>query len=677
MDQINIIFPIAGDGMRFGGEMFKAFIDATEKKFIELAKEPFNILSNDFLINYYFIFRKDQDEKFKVKENLSKLFPNDILHYIIIHEKTSGPLQTLQKGLEYQNITGPSFVCDCDHMIRINPFLPLLKTRNLADITIPVWDITEDNQKSWGKVKLSVNNKILSYHEKEQIPVVSLYKIKGIIGCYLFKNIHILKKFISQDGNMTEFFCASSQLGYKTDIVEIDEAEFFGTPEQLIEFRFNRAKKYTFLIDIDGTLLYLPKHVPYDASDTQILPGSIEKLKEWKGKGHRIILITGRETARRENLVKQLSDLQIPYDELITGTHSGTRILINDKKPYCPFHKMAIAVQLERNKGIQDIEIEDTPGILKMLKGGSFASVFLIKQNKKLMVRKYIEKTKNNLIHYETLRRQLDDLKRFDYYSPGCVPKILNVYESPDEFYFDMEYLEHYDELIKYPYSIIQSNLPKVIEKLKTEIYCYKKEIDGKAWLNEFLHSKIFSKYEMIENIDNIFYKLINNDYIVINEKKIKGLRYYFKTTDLNYFPRYVSPIHGDLTLENILYNPITEDFKFIDQSGSRYVDPYEFDVAKLLQSLLAKYGDWDTLENLCECKDGNEFVINEKLIDLDKEKYVFMLKEFDEDTDTVFKKGLFYLSMYLIRMLPFLLKKSKESGYLGLLLSLYYLDSI
>jgi hydroxymethylpyrimidine pyrophosphatase-like HAD family hydrolase len=499
----------------------------------------------------------------------------------------------------------------------------------------------------------------------------------GIIGCYLFKDIQILKKVLIQDGNLTEFLSASSQLGYKTDVLEIEEAEFFGTPEQLITFRFNRAKRYTFLVDIDGTLIHLPKHVPYEASDSKVLPGSIEKLQEWKRKGHRIILITGRETSRREKLIKQLADLQIPYDELITGTNSGTRILLNDKKPYCPFHKMAMAVQLERNKGIGEVVITDTPELLKTLKGGSFATVFLIKSNKKIMVRKYIEKTTENTVHYDTLRRQLDDLKRFDYYSPGCVPKIFDVYESPDEFYFDMEYLEHYDELIKFPYTIIEANLPKVIEKLKNDIYCYKKKINGKQWLQDFLKEKIFSKYEMIENIDEIFYKLINNDYIYINGKKMKGLRYLFKTQEMAYYPEYISPIHGDLTLENILYNPLTDDFRFIDQSGSRYVDPPEFDVAKLLQSILAKYGEWDTIENLCQVLDNNNFTINEKLLELEKEKYIFMLKEFDGATDDIYKKGVFFLSMYFIRMIPFLLKKSKNTGYLGLLLSLYYLQNI
>ena len=64
MESINVIFPIAGDGTRFGGNAFKPFLDATEKKFIELAKEPFTHLAKDFTVTYYFIFREDQENKF-------------------------------------------------------------------------------------------------------------------------------------------------------------------------------------------------------------------------------------------------------------------------------------------------------------------------------------------------------------------------------------------------------------------------------------------------------------------------------------------------------------------------------------------------------------------------------------------------------------------------------------
>ena len=134
MKTVNIIFPIAGDGLRFGGTAFKPFLDATEKKFIELAKEPFDLLESDFIVTYYFIYREDQEDKFQVKETLIKLFPNNKLKFIIIGSQTIGPLQTLQMGLDIEEIIGTTFVCDCDHIVRINPFLSLLNSDLLVDI---------------------------------------------------------------------------------------------------------------------------------------------------------------------------------------------------------------------------------------------------------------------------------------------------------------------------------------------------------------------------------------------------------------------------------------------------------------------------------------------------------------------------------------------------------------
>ena len=47
--KISIIFPMAGDGTRFGGELYKPFIDCTEKLFIEVAKDSFDILKTQFI----------------------------------------------------------------------------------------------------------------------------------------------------------------------------------------------------------------------------------------------------------------------------------------------------------------------------------------------------------------------------------------------------------------------------------------------------------------------------------------------------------------------------------------------------------------------------------------------------------------------------------------------------
>ena len=195
---------------------------------------------------------------------------------------------------------------------------------------------------------MTLDKNPINFYDKELLSFSEDYIIEGIIGCYLFKNIQILKKYKNESGNMNNIFVDMLHDNKNIICKTIKYAEFFGTPEQLISFRYNRAKKYTFFVDIDGKLLYLKKYVSYDSSDSIVLPESIDKLNFWKSQGHTIILTTGRETSKRDLLIKQLKELNIPYDQLITGLHSGTRILINDKKPYCEFHKMAIAIQIKK-----------------------------------------------------------------------------------------------------------------------------------------------------------------------------------------------------------------------------------------------------------------------------------------------------------------------------------------
>jgi len=422
---MNIIFPIAGDGTRFGGKEFKPFIDGTEKLFIELAKEPFNSLKNLYLTSFYFIFRKDQEEKFNIKERLKKLFPSDNLHFCIIPSETKGPAETLNVACKLYNLSGSFFICDCDHSINIDPMIECIKNK-VPDVIVPLWQIKESESSLFGKVKITLSN--VEFYEKEIIPFCQDYTIKGILGCYFFKDISIFNNY-NDAVNISDILpCLYKTLNMA--FVDIKHAGFFGTPESLISYRFQLAKKMTFFIDIDGTILYLPKHVPYDSSDAQVLPGVIEKLEQWKHEGHSIVLTTGRVHERREKLIKLLDDLKIPYDQLVTNLKPGPRILINDKKPYSEIHKMATAFQLKRNVGIGNINIEETPHIIRKLKGGSFANTYLIEKDGKMLVRKYIEKTKELEIHINTLKRQYDDIKRFSYYSSELVTQIYNSSEN-------------------------------------------------------------------------------------------------------------------------------------------------------------------------------------------------------------------------------------------------------
>jgi hydroxymethylpyrimidine pyrophosphatase-like HAD family hydrolase len=116
-----------------------------------------------------------------------------------------------------------------------------------------------------------------------------------------------------------------------------------------------RAK--SLFIDIDGVIFKQGNSWPDVYHDTQVLPGSKEKLVEWNLAGHRIILTTGRPECFRALTEKQLVDNFIPYDLLLMGLPTGQRVVLNDLKPEQSDVSMAIAVNLMRDQGMTDVEL--------------------------------------------------------------------------------------------------------------------------------------------------------------------------------------------------------------------------------------------------------------------------------------------------------------------------------
>jgi hydroxymethylpyrimidine pyrophosphatase-like HAD family hydrolase len=119
----------------------------------------------------------------------------------------------------------------------------------------------------------------------------------------------------------------------------------------------NRPK--TIFCDLDGTLV---KHSnPIDIQnpnfELEVLPGVHNKLNEWDTKGYHVVITTGRKESAREATVKQMQRAGINYDQLIMGFGGGDRVLLNDRKPHKPNRDTAYVINLERNKGIEDVEL--------------------------------------------------------------------------------------------------------------------------------------------------------------------------------------------------------------------------------------------------------------------------------------------------------------------------------
>ena len=113
----------------------------------------------------------------------------------------------------------------------------------------------------------------------------------------------------------------------------------------------------TIFCDIDGTLI---KHSsPIESSKpnfkAEILPGVLEKLKDWSLKNYKLILTTGRRESQRQVTEKQLSELGITYDILIMGIGRGSRVVINDRKPDGTL--TAESYCLDRDCGLESLDI--------------------------------------------------------------------------------------------------------------------------------------------------------------------------------------------------------------------------------------------------------------------------------------------------------------------------------
>jgi hypothetical protein len=112
----------------------------------------------------------------------------------------------------------------------------------------------------------------------------------------------------------------------------------------------------TLFIDVDGVLLEHNAVAKRATALPKVLPGVLDKIDEWDRKGYNIILTSGRRESERALTEEQLQSFGIIYDQLVMGIGGGQRILVNDFK-LGSTDPTAIAVCIERNKGIQDLDI--------------------------------------------------------------------------------------------------------------------------------------------------------------------------------------------------------------------------------------------------------------------------------------------------------------------------------
>lgn len=231
--------------------------------------------------------------------------------------------------------------------------------------------------------------------------------------------------------------------------------------------------------------------------------------------------------------------------------------------------------------------------IIKELHGSSGSKLLLIEENNQKIVRK-INNIYRNLERFKSLSDL--DLK---------FPKIFNVEEN----YYDMEY------------------------------------ISGLSIKNYLLTGSLNNLiYFLINTINQLSKNSFNKDYTEIYNKKLTDIDFksftFSKNELIDKLPKILpcSNYHGDLTLENIIYNTQTNQFYLIDPLTTEY-DSYVFDLAKLQQDIKCKW-----------------FIRNDQIY---LESKLNVLSEFLEKNFSYYNNN-YILILMLLRVLPYTTDKDQ-----------------
>ena len=680
IEKTNLIFPMAGDASRFD-LAFKPFLKLGDQTFIEHAVEPF-YKWKDHIDKIYFIFRQDQEEQHSVSKYLKKNinFDNDKIVSIVIPERTKGPRNTIEEALKQEKITN-AIICDCDHKIMVDKLFRKIIDTEFIQTVIPVWKIDESESHNWSKVVVD-STKIINIVEKEEVDFEK-FKIWGILGCIYFSNLEMFQ--IADLGEYVSDVCRNILFsGNEITFTNVDDAYFFGDPEMLDKCVDKRRNECSFFFDIDGVLIRHSDHSTNNTESNLCLKENIELLRSLKKQEHKIILTTARSTKYIVGLKDLLAKLGIEYDHIVTGLASGPRVLVNDRKPSKPFTKQAHAFENFRNEplsvNIEKILSKNKEKIIKDVSANSGAKTYIIDNNSTRVVRKVVNK---NIVEYEKhaniLKRQYVDLGRLNHFSPNLCPKTLGLVENNIECYYDMEYLKDYYKLDSYNKNIQLKVLKRVLQNLKENVYCYNKQFNthqGKKFFQDFIDEKIITKLNKFSVENAEMKKLINSDKLRINGWKFKNLKEAFNKQDLSKFaPEMISPVHGDLTLENILYNIVMDDYKLIDMDGAKLMDTHLLDLGKLSQSILSRYHEWNNADIDIEI-DGDNFICDPQWFE-PKDKDVYILNDILPYSEDTIAKCIFYMSTYFVRFTPFRLKKGVNHGIFALIMSTVWLNKI
>jgi hypothetical protein len=223
----------------------------------------------------------------------------------------------------------------------------------------------------------------------------------------------------------------------------------------------------------------------------------------------------------------------------------------------------------------------------------------------------------------------------------------LHLRETPSDYYYDMEFLAGYQTADTLDPALQMEVVSQVTKRLADDVYCLRREVPSPtAWLTQYLSERVLPKLPAHLSGARLSVNGVEYPPALQMLAEIPGERV---------GPRFVCPIHGDLSLENIMWNPVTRDAKLIDNAGCNYIDSPDLDLGKLFQHLAGGYSTWNG--KVRKGEGGYEVLVPSEHAEL---RSAGWLARYEGEA---YYKGLYWMAIHFIRFLPFQEKRSADDA--------------
>jgi len=232
------------------------------------------------------------------------------------------------------------------------------------------------------------------------------------------------------------------------------------------------------------------------------------------------------------------------------------------------------------------------------LKGGSLSNTSLYENGTEKFIRKSVSTKDNREYGYVRWYSQLKKLQRFG--STGLFPKVLGVGTTDKTVYFDIEYLEGYKDIK----TILTEDTMThdVIEKINEAVWCSFDNLHRKMYLPIKGAGSLYYKEEVLQKLSDAFkYQKFSNFYenglldsFEYNGQITHGIQNFLPELK-NFFNELnlttEETIHGNPTLENMMYSFKEDRVVFIDPYEESCLDSRLLDYSQVLQCSRSHYG--------------------------------------------------------------------------------------